>query len=336
MLAVFWLITCLLGGGALLRAEPAKGKGMGGWQVESIDGRDYVSSESMRQFYRFASLSRAGKLVTLQNQKVVMTLGIDSHECTMNGMKFIFSHPVRDSGGKAYVSRVDLAKLIDPVLRPNFIQNAGAFRTIILDPGHGGKDPGATNSLGTEAGYNLKLSQTLKPLLEKRGFKVIMTRSRDEYLTLQQRVDLANAVRDNAIFLSIHFNSGGKQARGIETFTLSPPGVSHYGRGTIASDFQKRAGNEHDSANIALATAVHGQLVSKLKSYTMDRGVKRARFNVLSGVRHPAILLEGGFMSHSYEAKLIHDEKYRNALAIGIVEAILKYRYAVGRPSPRS
>ena len=65
-------------------------------------------------------------------------------------------------GDKAYVSRMDLAKLIDPVLRPNFIKNAGDFRTVILDPGHGGKDPGATNSLGTEATYNLKVAGRAK------------------------------------------------------------------------------------------------------------------------------------------------------------------------------
>jgi N-acetylmuramoyl-L-alanine amidase len=254
----------------------------------------------------------------------------------MNGVKFVFSNPVVAIGDKPFISRIDLAKLIDPVLRPSFIPNAANFRTVILDPGHGGKDPGATNSLGTEAASNLKLAARAKTMLEAKGFRVVMTRTSDRYLSLQERVDLANSVRENAVFISIHFNSGGREARGIETFTLSPPGVSHYGRDLIATDSQARTGNEHDSANIALATAVHGCLLRRLQRNTFDRGIKRARFNVLSGVRHPAILLEGGFMTHPYEARLIHNDAYQNALATGITEAILKYRHAISlRPAAR-
>ena len=98
----------------------------------------------------------------------------------------------------------------------------------------------------------------------------------------------------------------------------------------IAADNQSRVGNEHDSANIALATSVHGSVLLRLQNNTFDRGIKHARFSVLSGVRHPAILLEGGFLSHPYEARLIDNPKYQDALAKGVVEAISKYRFAVG------
>jgi len=304
------------------------------WEITKIEGRDYVSVESIKRFYNFAKLSRSGNSLVLENPKVEMKLKIGGNECLMNGVKFVFTNAVAAVGEKAYVSRMDLSKLIDPVLRPNFIPNADDFRTVILDPGHGGKDPGAVNSLGTEALYNLKVAGRTKSLLEAKGFKVVMTRKSDLFLSLQERVNVANAIRENAVFISIHFNSGGREARGIETFTLSPPGVSHYGRGVIAADSQTRAGNEHDSANIALATAVHGSLLRRLQKNTFDRGIKRARFSVLSGVRHPAILLEGGFMSHSYEARLIHNDAYQNAIANSIVDAIIKYRYAVAaRPA---
>lgn len=305
-----------------------------GWDVAKIDGRDYVSVASIKKFYNFTHLKRAGNSVILENTKVEMKLKVGGNECLMNGVKFVFSNPVASSGDNVYVSRMDLAKLIDPVLRPNFIRNAGDFRTVILDPGHGGKDPGATNSIGTEASYNLKVAERVKAKLQAQGFKVVMTRESNRYLTLQERVNLANAVRENAVFVSIHFNSGGRgAARGIETFTLSPPGVAHYGRGFVPADNQQRAGNEHDSANIALATSVHGSILRRLQTHTFDRGIKRARFSVLSGVRHPAILLEGGFMTHPYEARLIANESYQNTLASGIVEAIAKYRYAVGAKS---
>ena len=260
-----------------------------------------------------------------------MKLKVGGNECLMNNVKFVFSHPVSTSGDKIYVSRVDLAKLIDPVLFPQFIKYAGDFRNVVLDPGHGGKDPGASNPYGTEATYNLKLAGMVKKELEKQGYKVLMTRDSNTYLSLQERVNFANAIKERAIYVSIHFNSGGRAARGIETFTLSPPGVSHYGRGLRPDDNQTRAGNEHDSANIALATSVHGSILRRLGKNTLDRGIKRARFSVLSGVRHPAILLEGGFLSHPYEARLIENQAYQNHLAAGIVDAIAKYRFAVGK-----
>lgn len=300
-----------------------------GWEIAKIEGRDYVAVDSIRRFYGFTKMSRVGNKVLLENAKVEMRLTVGGNECLMNGVKFVFSRPVATSGAKIYVSRIDLAKLIDPVLRPSFIRNAGDFRTVIIDAGHGGKDPGATNSLGSEARYNLKVAGKLKGLLQAKGYKVVMTRDSDRYLTLQQRVDLANAIREPAIFISIHFNSGGRAARGIETFTLSPPGIAHYGRGFVPADNISRAGNEHDSANIALATSVHGSILRRVGKNSLDRGIKRARFSVLSGVRHPAILLEGGFMSHPYEARLIDNDSYQNALANGVFEAINKYRFAV-------
>lgn len=307
----------------------------GGWDITKIDGREYVSIESVKSFYNFTKVSRSGGSVVLENPKVKMQLKVGGNECLMNNVKFVFSHSIEAQGEKIYVSRVDLGKLIDPVLRPNFIPNAGDFRTVILDPGHGGKDPGATNPYGTEANYNVKVAGMVRKKLMEKGYKVVMTRNTDVYQTLQERVEFANAVKENAVYVSIHFNSGGSSARGVETFTLSPPGVSHYGSDFKASDNQTRAGNEHDSANIALATAVHGTILWKLGKNTLDRGIKRARFSVLSGVRHPAILLEGGFMSHPYEARLIENEAYQTAIATGVVEAIGKYRFAVGhKPAP--
>ena len=303
----------------------------GGWDLTKIDGREYVSVESIKKFYNFSKLNRVGRSVVLENAKVEMNLKVGGNECLMNNVKFVFSHEIATVGDKIYVSRIDLAKLIDPVLRPNFIQNAGDFRTVILDPGHGGKDPGATNPYGTEAHYNLKVAGMVKKQLEAKGFKVVMTRQSNTYLSLQERVNFANAIKENAIYISIHFNSGGSAARGVETFTLSPPGVPHYDANFKPADLQTRAGNEHDSANIALATSVHGSILRRLGKNTLDRGIKRARFSVLSGVSHPAILLEGGFMSHPYEARLIENEVYQKALATGVVDAVAKYRFAVSR-----
>jgi len=84
---------------------------------------------------------------------------------------------------------------------------------------------------------------------------------------------------------------------------------------------------------MALATSAHGSVLHTLGTNTFDRGIKRARYTVLSGITHPAILLEGGFLTHPYEARLINNEKYQAALASGIANAVLTYRVAV-TPQP--
>ncbi len=320
-----------------------------GWEERTLHGRGYVSLRSVKDYYSFKKMQQEGKRIVLEDDRVEVQMRTNSHECLMNGVKFIFSYPVEVSGGRAWLSKIDLMKLVHPVLRPSIIENAGSFRTVIIDPGHGGKDPGATNSLGTEARYNLAVSKHLKRFLETGDYlkpndplralnpkyKVLMTRDDNRYLSLQQRVDFANRVRENAVFVSVHHNSGRSAARGIETFTLSPVGVSHYGRGLKASDFSPKTGNHQDSANVALATAIHGTLLKTLKHpetrkpYTLDRGIKRARFSVLSGVKHPSVLAECGFMTHSYEARLINDSGYQRTLAKSIAYGIHKYRVAV-------
>jgi N-acetylmuramoyl-L-alanine amidase len=330
--AVFMAFRLIMGFAAFSSVAYGQTKNAG-WDMIKVGDKDYVSLESIKRFYRFTKLTHQAKNVVLESQKVVMKLELGGRECLMNRIKFILSDSIVSKGSSVYMSRMDLAKLLDPVLRPSFIKNADHFRTVILDAGHGGKDAGATNSLGTEAAYNLKLARRLKPLLEEKGFRVKMVRDTDRYYTLQERVNIANAVKEDAVFVSLHFNSGGSSARGIETFTLSPPGVSHYGASFKTSDARICAGNEHDSANMALATALHASVLRKLGNNTFDRGIKRARFSVLSGVRHPAVLFEGGFMSHASEARLIANETYQAAVARGIVDAIVRYRYAV-EPKP--
>jgi N-acetylmuramoyl-L-alanine amidase len=303
-----------------------------GWETVRHKGQDYVTARSIKTFYGFKSMKVNGRFLELENAVVKMKFTISGQEVFMNNVMFVFSFKILRHQGRYLVSRIDLGKLVDPVLRPSYIPGSTPFQTVIIDPGHGGKDSGAVNRYGVEKNYNLVVARMLKKDLEARRFKVIMTRDSDRFLSLAERVKFANRFA-NAIFISIHFNSGGSgggsRAEGIETFTLSPAGVAHYGRGVRPDDFQLRKGNAQDSANIALATAVHGTCL--LKSGRPDRGIRRARFSVLTGIKHPAILLEGGFMSHSHEARLIADERYQKTISRSIADAIVKYRLATTR-----
>ena len=193
------------------------------------------------------------------------------------------------------------------------IANRRSFNTVVIDPGHGGHDSGTRNRISREADIQPLRGQKLRDRLKTMGYQVVMTRDTDNFIALQDRVRIANR-HNNAIFISIHFNDGGSSARGVETFTLAPAGTSSSMSRNIRHDALQ--GNARDSMNIALATAVQGHMLKgplaiKEGISMVDRGIKRARYSVLCTIKHPAILVEGGFMSNPQEALLIATERYQ-------------------------
>lgn len=301
--------------------------GDGGWDLVKINGRDYVTAESVHRFYRFSTYKVEEKHVWLRSNTLILKAQIGSQELLINNVKFILSYPVQESAGRPLFSRLDLCKLIDPVLRPSYIGDGQLFDTVVLDAGHGGHDVGARGVYGYEKDYALKMVLSVKKELEKRGFKVILTRSNDVFITLSGRVAIANQT-PRSIFVSIHFNSGGSsEASGIETFALTPQGSSatfSRGGGYNASGV---TGNSHDSANIALATAVHAMVVSRFKF--VDRGIKRAQWSVLTGCKKPGILFEGGFVTNGPECRLIASDNYRESVGGAMADAIVNYKKAL-------
>jgi len=304
------------------------------FDVKEYRGQKYVPLSQVKEFYRFTSLTQSGSSIYLKNAHLLIKFRAGGQEVLMNQVKFIFSNAIIAIGGKYHISVRDLTKVVDPILRPNKIEGVKAFDTVIIDPGHGGRDSGGVSRYGREATYNLNVGRLLRDRLRKYGFKVVMTRDSDVFLSLSQRVAIANRYK-NAVFISIHFNSAGSSgsssARGIETFTLSPQGVPHYGRSFRSSDLLEKNGNAQDSANIALATAVHWRSIKELGDAEIpvpDRGIRRARFSVLTDIRHPAILLEGGFLSHATESRLINTRNYQTTLAHAIATAVYVYRGA--------
>ncbi len=296
------------------------------WDTYNIGGRSYVSDDNVAKFYQFQRFAKEGDDRIFQHPSLVMTWRVGSQSIYVNNIKFNLSFPVIENGGKAMLSTVDLAKLVDPVVRPSYIKKPINFDTVVIDAGHGAHDSGAKGVMGYEKNYALDMALRVEKELKARGFKTLLTRRTDVFLTLGQRVAIANGQR-NAIFVSLHFNSSGSRtAEGIETYALAPQGTrSTDGSSPWSSPLN---GNTRDAENIALATSVHAHAIHELKS--VDRGIKRARFNVLRGINKPAILFEGGFITHPSEGKLIHDAAHRQRIAEAIANAIVKFRTAVG------
>ena len=305
------------------------------WQEVKISGRRYIPANSIADFYRFDKKSIEGNVIRFVHydergkKKLTMMARVGSQTLMMNTIKFILSYPVTKYKGHVVFSRRDLCNLIDPVLRPKSLARGKVFDTVVIDPGHGGHDPGASCALGKESVFALDTAKHLKRELEKRRYKVVMTRTSDRFITLGNRVKFANRYK-NAIFISLHYNSGQSAASGIETFALSPQGSSSTYTGRRSSDYLNFEGNDNDGENIALSTAIHAGAINSLPG-TKDRGIKRARWNVLTGLKIPGTLYEGGFLSNAREARKIATASYRKKIAHSLAEGIDNYRDALLR-----
>jgi N-acetylmuramoyl-L-alanine amidase len=296
------------------------------WKLVQHEGRDYIPATDIQKFYEFPRLAREGRHLWFRSRLLVMRWTTGTDDILINNVKFCLSFPVLERDGRLFVSRMDLAKLIHPIIKPSHIQNAVIFDTVVIDPGHGGEDSGAVGALGLEKNYALDTVVRLKRKLQELGYKVVMTRTTDVFISRQRRVDIANST-PKAVFVSIHFNAYTSSALGFETFALAPQGTANTDKPLKESDMLGRKGNERDSENIALATAVHANCLYKLRS--VDRGVKRHRFDVLAGIQRPAILVEGGFVSNAQEGARIHKAEFREQLADAVCGGILNFRKAL-------
>jgi N-acetylmuramoyl-L-alanine amidase len=302
------------------------------WETATVDGRDYVTLRSFCDFYGFAYLAPSG------NQRFVsrsaahsISFKLGNGDIYLDGVHYVLSFPIESAGNDWLVSRMDVIKLFEPILRPTQIAGRHSIRGVVIDPGHGGTDNGATSRLGAEKNYTLETAYMLEPILQKAGLRTVLTRRTDVFVDLYERAHIASLYPDYA-FVSIHFNSATEEARGLETYCLSPRGAASTSSAYLSrSDIQKLPGNDYDTQNILLASMVHSEII-KLNpdDPTADRGVKRARFVVIKQNVLPAILVEGGFVSNHMEAIRVNRADYRQNLAEAIARGIIRFVNAMG------
>ena len=306
------------------------------WNVIKQQGRDYVTFDNVAEFYRFGEYSHANRTISLRSDHRALRAQVGTDEMFINGVRFFTCHPLLERDATNLISAADVGKIIEPVLRPSRIQNARKIETVILDPGHGGDDQGTANQWGTEKSFALEVAQNAREQLLRAGFKVEMTRTTDNAISLEDRIEFANRF-SQAVFVSIHFNSGSGGA-GVETYRLAPAGVisnaSNGERHLFATDAQPDEGNAQDAQNIALAAAVHASVLSCLGGF--DRGVRHGRFKVLRQIRVPAVLLEGGFLNDPAEGQRIATAQYRQQLGQAIAQGVQSYNAAVNYRAPEN
>src|SRR3954462_2266255 len=294
------------------------------WEVIKIGPRDYLSVDNVAKFYGLiGNVDSSGKSVVLKNRRNPLQVTLDSPGSIVNGIPKWLCFPVIAHENKFLVSRIDLAKTIEPQLRPHMIQRSGRIQTIVLDPGHGGYDKGAASTFGLEKNFALDVARQLRPLLQAKGFKVVMTRETDVFIPLEVRARIANATKDS-IFVSIHFNatSSNPHATGFEIFSLTPRGAPSTNDESLALHFvNSQSGSPVEAQSFELSAVVyHSMLGHFLEEF--DRGIKRARFAVLRRTNLPSILVEGGFLSETGDAKQIADPEWRKQYAEAICTGI--------------
>ncbi len=228
-------------------------------------------------------------------------------------------------------------KMPKPVPNPSLAQQLGlSVKTIIIDPGHGGKDPGAVSQARQEKQVVLSLSKTLRDILVKKGYNVRLTRETDVHIPIRKRTQFAIDQQAD-LFISIHANgSTSRKAAGIETYYLA-----------LASDesaritaMRENAGAKHSMKEL---DALVGRILKESKStesrrlaqfiqtqltsgkQVKNRGVKHAPMVVLIGTKVPAVLVEVGFISNPAEGKKLTTKAYQRQLATSIAKGIEQY-----------
>jgi N-acetylmuramoyl-L-alanine amidase len=213
---------------------------------------------------------------------------------------------------------------------------------IVIDPGHGGHDPGAQGKSLNEADLTLDVALRLETLLQREGFDVVLTRRTNVYVPLEERTAIAN--RENAdLFLSIHANaSRNEAARGVETYFLSFA-TSPDAEAVAARENSGSAGGMHNLPDIIKAIALNNKLdesrdlagmvqealVSRLRRSNKDLrslGVKKAPFVVLIGASMPSVLAEISFLTNKQELQLLKTNSYKQRIAEALHAAVMRYR----------
>ena len=223
---------------------------------------------------------------------------------------------------------------------------------IVIDPGHGGHDPGARGNGISEAALVLDVATRLEELLKKENVEVVLTRRTNAYVALEERTALANR-SDADLFLSIHANASTVPgARGIETYFLNfapnPEAEAIAARENAGSSKSMRhlpdivqaiALNNKIDESRDFATIVQSTLFQRLRKTNRtirNLGVKQAPFMVLVGATMPSVLAEISFMSNSAEAALLKTDAYKQHIAEALLAGIMRYQNSLKKGSPRA
>jgi len=287
-------------------------------KVKYVHLRDVAVNYGLTFAYTKKSGKVSGAVINDKTRKV--SFSVSSRESTVNGTQVYFLYPMLFKNNEPYISEVDFLTCLDPLLRYKTPVKLG-MKTIMVDAGHGGTDPGAMNGTHKEKVYTLQIAKRLQTQLEKLGFRVIMTRTGDTYPTLQDRAALCKKYKPD-LYISIHCNaSTSKTPAGIETYRAVPVGGTETKGSKVKTE--KQSANEFDANSSRLAFEMQKGLVAATGA--TDRGTRHQAIYVIGNATCPAVLLEVGYLSNDAELKKIASPEYQNKIVSGILAGLAGY-----------
>jgi len=293
----------------------------------------------------------ASQRIELKKGQKSVVLRPDSSFALADGTAITLDHPVKYKDGSAYIparSAAFLTREIFELEMPALPEKKRRrIKTVVIDPGHGGKDPGAISRYGTrEKDIALDISRRLKKHLEKEGLTVYLTRQKDVFIPLYRRARIAES-KNADLFISVHANASRySRAKGFEVYYLSET-TDDNARALEAAEnasleFEEEAANGgknnlHLNPTACDLILSENRRQSKQLAYYMcnitsdelgmkKRGVKKARFVVLKGAMMPAVLVEVGFLTNRREESKLKRTSFRERIAGAISRSIEAYK----------
>ena len=287
-------------------------------KVKYVHLRDVAVNYGLTFAYTKKNNKVSGAVIYDKTRKAILSLTY--REGTVNGVQVYFLYPMLMKNNEPYISEVDFLTCLDPLLRYKTPVKLG-MKTIMIDAGHGGSDPGAINGAHKEKVYTLQIAKRLQTQLEKLGFRVIMTRTGDTYPTLQERAALCKKYKPD-LFISIHCNSStNKTPAGIETYRAVPVGGTETKGSKVKTE--KQSANEFDANNSRLAYEIQKGMIAATGG--TDRGTRHQAIYVTGNATCPAVLVEVGYLSNAAELKKIASPEYQNKIVTGILAGLAGY-----------
>lgn len=207
-----------------------------------------------------------------------------------------------------------------------------AFGVVVIDAGHGGNDSGKIGDGVAEKDLTLDVARRTERILASQQVKTLLTRSDDQYVSLAARADIANRC-ESAVFVSIHFDDAQPAATGVETYYAAQQ-ITEVPVLAAWLPFLQSA-RSAPAANVksqSLAAFVQEAIVGR--THVANRGTRAEQFYVVANVRHPAVLVEGGFLSNREDRARITLEEYREQLATAIAEGVMRFREQLRATDP--
>ena len=326
--SIGWVLALALGMGlAAPAAAPAQVRTL---RAVTYAGKRYVTLRDMAAMYGLPLTMPGGKALLIRGQYTGLQFTADGRQATVNGSQVWLHAPVVKVRGDWSISDADAQFVVDPLVRPSAYLGARGTRTVVLDAGHGAKDPGTMGRTGVkEKDLALDIALRVRAHLAAAGVRVVMTRDSDRFWELEDRSYLA-ARGGGDLFLSIHMNAAASRTvRGIETFVTATENYPPTAESKLGGRYPAVPNNQFNHSNTVLGNQIQRALVGITRAE--DRGLKRARFVVLRNSAMPAALVECGFLSNPQDEQKLSTPSYRETVALGLAQGILNYFALVNR-----